>query len=218
MGTLASIYHQRGFILGQQDAHAAARAEYEKASAVYEGIGDTDGVAYMLGDAGDCHYREGDIETAARLTSDALAVFRQARNSDGEAFALCNIAEFQIVGGDWHGAAASITQALDAANRLANDYWLSVTALEAAALAVHSGNLRPAARLYGYVRAWREQRAYREAGDAGIQATIERLLSEGVSADEGALLESLGAKLGAADVSELVLSVVDSVTREESDN
>ena len=107
---------------------------------------------------------------------------------------------------------------LDAANRLANDYWLSVTALEAAALAAHLGNLRPAARLYGYVRAWREERASREAGDARIQATIERLLSGGLSADEGALRESLGAKLGAADVSELVLSVVDSVTREESDS
>jgi tetratricopeptide (TPR) repeat protein len=123
MGTLASIYHQRGFILGQQHAHAAARAEYEKASAVYEGIGDTDGVAYMLGNAGDCLYREGDVETAARLTSDALAVFRQTRNSDGEAFALCNIAEFQIVGGDWHGAAASITQALGARRTFRGGIW-----------------------------------------------------------------------------------------------
>jgi hypothetical protein len=67
----------------------------------------------------DTYYRAGDVETAARLTRASLAAFREARNSDGEAFALCNLAEFEIVRADFVSAAQYVASALDAAQRLA---------------------------------------------------------------------------------------------------
>lgn len=204
---LASIHHQRGFIFGQLHDHAAARDEYRMAATLFEAIGDANGAAYMGCNAADSHYREGDIETAERLTRENLFTFREAHNWDGEAFALCNLAEFEIVSGNLAAAATSIAGALDAACRLASDTWLAVTSLEAAALAARTGDLRSAARLFGYVRSWREQRAYHEAGDARIQSETEELLA-GLSPRERALLESEGACLSEEAVAELIRGVL----------
>jgi predicted ATPase/DNA-binding XRE family transcriptional regulator len=208
---LASTHHQRGFILGQMGESAAARAEYQTAATVYDSIGDANGAAYMRGNSADCYYREGDVGTAERLTRESLSIFRNAHNWDGEAFALCNLAEFEIVTGNLPAAAASVGSALEAALRLASETWLAVTSLEAAALAAHAGDFRSAARLFGYVRAWREERAYREAGDARIQSSIDDLLRDGLPPQERALLQSNGAALREPEIAALILNVVEGV-------
>jgi predicted ATPase len=205
-GTLASIHHQRGFLLGQMHDPGFGREEYLAAAAIYKRLGDRNGAAYMGCNIGNCYYLEGDVETAIRLTGENLTVFRELRNWDGEAFLLCNLAEFKIVGGDLLGAAQDIAAAVDAATRLESDTWLAATAFAAAGLAAHGGNLRAAARLFGYVRSWKAERAYYEAGDARVQTAIENLLDAGLSREERALLESEGANLSEPAVTDVILS------------
>ena len=163
---------------------AAARREYETAAAIYDSIGDRNGAAYMRCNIGDCYYREGDAQTAIRLTRENLSVFRDLRNWDGEAFLLCNLAEFDIVSGDLIAAAQDIASAVGAARRLDSGTWLAATAFAAAGLAAHSGDLRAAAQLFGYVRSWKTERAYYEAGDLRLQTAIEELLETGMDRDE----------------------------------
>ncbi len=141
-GTLASIHHQRGFILGQTHDHTPARREYEAAAAIYDRLGDRNGAAYMRCNAANCYYLEGDAEAAIRLTSEHLTLFRELRNWDGEAFLRCNLAEFKIVGGDLLGAAHDIAMALDAARRLESETWFAATAFAAAGLAAHTADLQ----------------------------------------------------------------------------
>jgi predicted ATPase/transcriptional regulator with XRE-family HTH domain len=206
-GTLASIHHQRGFLLGQMRDAGFGRNEFQAAAAVYNRLGDRNGEAYMLCNIGNCYYLEGDVETAIRLTSENLAVFRELRNWDGEAFLLCNLAEFKIVGGDLPGAAQDIAAAVDAATQLESDMWLTATAFAAAGLAAHAGDLPAAARLFGYVRSWKAERDYYEAGDARVQIAIENLLDAGLTREERALLESEGANLSEAAVTHAILSL-----------
>jgi predicted ATPase/DNA-binding XRE family transcriptional regulator len=206
-GTLASIHHQRGYMLGQMHDDAAARREYETAAAIYDSIGDRNGAAYMRCNIGDCYYREGDAQTAIRLTRENLSVFRELRNWDGEAFLLCNLAEFDIVSGDLIAAAQDIAAAVDAAQRLESGTWLAATAFAAAGLAAHAGDLRAAARLLGYVRSWKTERAYYEAGDLRLQTAIEELLETGLDHDERELLESEGANLPETAVVDVILNV-----------
>jgi tetratricopeptide (TPR) repeat protein len=208
-GILASIHHQRGFIFGQKREHGAARDEYRAAMRIFEKVGDPNGVAYMRCNAADCYYREGDATRAAQLTRESLATFRASHNWDGVAFALCNLAEFEIVTDDLEGAAASIAEALAAAQRLASETWLAVTAFEASALAAHSENHHLAARLYGYVAAWRKERTYHEAGDASMLAKIEALLGANLSIEERARLESQGSRLAEQDIIEAIRAAVD---------
>jgi predicted ATPase len=208
-GTLASIHHQRGFLLGQMHDAGFGRQEFQAAAAIYNRMGDRNGAAYMRCNIGNCYYLEGDVETAIRLTSENLAIFRELRNWDGEAFLLCNLAEFKIVGGDLPGAAQDIAAAVDAARRLESDTWLAATAFAAAGLAAHTGDLPAAARLFGYVRSWKAERAYYEAGDARVQTAIEDLLDAGLSREERALLESEGATLPEPTVTLVILSAVE---------
>lgn len=207
---LANIHHQRGFIFGQLHDQAASREEYERALMVYESHDDSDGAAYMRANIADACYRDGDIATAASLTRASLAVFRETHNWDGEAFALCNLAEFEIAAGNLAAAAQSVGEALDAAQRLASETWLATTAFEAAALAAHAGDARSAARLCGYVRAWREERAYHEAGDARMQASIEQILADGLGAQERRLLESAGAALDQETLADVISGIASS--------
>jgi predicted ATPase len=206
-GMLASIHHQRGFLLGQMRDAAFGRQEFQAAAAIYNRLGDRNGEAYMRCNIGNCCYLEGDAETAIRLTSENIAVFRELRNWDGVAFLRCNLAEFKIVSGDLLGAAQDIAAALDAARRLESETWLATTAFAAAGLAAHSGDLAAAARLSGYVRSWKAERAYYEAGDTRVQSAIEKLLDAGLSREERELFESEGADLPETTVTDLILSV-----------
>jgi predicted ATPase len=206
-GTLASIHHQRGFLLGQMRDPGFGREEFQAAAAIYHRLGDRNGSAYMQCNIANCYYLEGDVETAISLTSENLAVFRELRNWDGEAFLRCNLAEFKIVGGDLPGAAQDIAAAVDAARRLESDTWLAATAFAAAGLAAHTGDLRAAAQLFGYVRSWKAERAYYEAGDARVQIAIENLLDAGLSREERRLLESEGTNLSEPAVTDLILSI-----------
>lgn len=64
-------------------------------------------------------------------------------NWDGEAFAYCNLAEFEITMGDLTAAATSVAAALEASRHLASDTWLATTAFEAAALAAPGSACMP---------------------------------------------------------------------------
>jgi predicted ATPase/transcriptional regulator with XRE-family HTH domain len=214
-GILASIHHQRGFLLGQMRDAAFGRQEFEAAAAIYRRLGDRNGEAYMRCNIGNCYYLEGDLETAIRLTSEHIAIFRELRNPDGEAFLRCNLAEFKIVSGDLLGAAQDIAAAVDAARRLESETWLAATAFAAAGLAARSGDLRAAARLFGYVRSWKAERAYYEAGDTRIQTAIENLLEAGLGREERDLLESEGANLPETTVTDVILSVVEGLSTDE---
>jgi len=206
-GTLASIHHQRGFLLGQMHDEAFGRREYQAAAAIYNRMGDRNGEAYMRCNIGNCYYLEGEIETAIRLSSENLAVFRELRNWDGEAFLRCNLAEFKIVSGDLLGAAQDIAGAVEAARQLGSETWLAAAAFAAAGLAAHAGNFRAAARLSGYVRSWKAERSYYEAGDTRVQTAIEQLLEAGLPREERASLESEGANLPQTAVTPLIISV-----------
>jgi len=107
------------------------------------------------------------------------------------------------------GAAQDIAAALDAARRLESETWLAATAFAAAGLAAHSGDLTAAARLSGYVRSWKEDRAYYEAGDTRVQTAIENLLEAGLSREERDLLESEGANLLETAVIDIILNTVE---------
>jgi hypothetical protein len=117
-------------------------------------------------------------------------------------------AEFKIVSGDLLGAAEDIAAGLDAARRLEGETWLAATAFAPAGLAAHAGDLKAAARLFGYVRSWKAERAYFEVGDTRVQTAIEKLLEAGLTREEQELLESEGATLPETSITDAILSVV----------
>ena len=61
--------------------------------------------------------------------------------------------------------------------------------------------------MLGYVRSWKTERAYYEAGDLRLQTAIEELLETGLDHDERELLESEGANLPETAVVDVILNV-----------
>ncbi|HEY8285561.1 MAG TPA: DUF6788 family protein [Chloroflexota bacterium] len=136
----AKALNGAGSLAYYQGDYAEALAHYEQALALYRALGNTRGVAALLGNVGLVVKEQGDYDQAARLYEDSLATYRDLEDTRGMANALNNLG---IVAGDQgdYGRATALHEESLALKRTLGDSRGIVTSLNnLGAIAIDQGD------------------------------------------------------------------------------
>jgi tetratricopeptide (TPR) repeat protein len=183
-----------------------ARRHYEKGLSLYRSAGLARDAVQLCGNLADTNWALGELDAAATGFREAIALMRGSNMGTKLVLGvnLTNLAGVLVERGDFEAALIAAREGLDL-RQAAGYAWgaLDHLALRAALI----GRSADAARLAGYVDGvFAARGVVRQANEARARASLDRVLTDELGADDRARLMSEGATMSENDACKLALT------------
>jgi tetratricopeptide (TPR) repeat protein len=142
-----------GLVLLYEENLAAAEPLFDRALQTFRALGDAFGVGISLIRLGIVARLQGNFTRAERVSTESLETYRALNNVWGIATASANLGEIALDQEDWQTAAGHYRRALAAMGPTGSQWYLALSLLGVAGVAVTRGAAGEAARLLGVVEA-----------------------------------------------------------------
>jgi tetratricopeptide (TPR) repeat protein len=203
---MAPYFHAAGFVRKLAGDLPGARKHYEKGLSLYRAAGLARDAAQLCGNLADINWALGELDAAATAFREAIALMRGSNMGTKLVLGvnLTNLAGVLIERGDFEEALIAAREGLGL--RQASGYaWGALDHLALRAALV--GRSVDAALLAGYVDGVFALRGVvRQANEARARASLDRVLTDELRADDRARLMSEGATMNENDACKLALS------------
>jgi len=203
---MAPYFHAAGFVRKLAGDLPGARKHYEKSLSLYRAAGLARDAAQLCGNLADINWALGELDAAATAFREAIALMRGSNMGTKLVLGvnLTNLAGVLIERGNFEEALIAAREGLGL--RQASGYaWGALDHLALRAALV--GRSVDAALLAGYVDGVFALRGVvRQANEARARASLDRVLTDELRADDRARLMSEGATMNENDACKLALS------------
>lgn len=176
--------------------NAQGRKLFDEAQALGEACDDPGGCSVTLLNRAECEFLAGDARTASRFARAALAIRHKMKQGVSLATLLCNAAAYNVALGEFDEARTVAQDSLRAAREEQARQVVAFVVQHLAAVALHNGDLRSAARLIGWCDAY--LKAIDEIRQSTEQTEYDQLvadLQKALSAEQFRSLLAEGAML-----------------------
>ena len=202
---MAPYFHIAGFVRKQAGDLVGAREHYEKSLSLYRSAGLERDAAMLCGNLADTNWVLGKLDAAIAGFREAIGLMRGSIGGTRIlGVNLTNLAAVLVARGDFEEALSAAREGIEL-RKTAGYVWggLDHLALRAALV----GRCADAARVAGYVDAvFAAKGVVRQLSEARARARLDRVLCDGLDANERAKLLAEGATLTEQDACRLALA------------
>lgn len=137
--SLGLAWNAVGMLSEDRADYTAASDAYTRSRAIFQQIGNEDGVVYTTHNLGNIAYRQGDLPRARALYAQALEAYQRRKDANGAAAMLGSLANVAQEEGDFEEARRLQTECLQRARENGNTRMVAYTLHNLGNLAVHRG-------------------------------------------------------------------------------